>query len=188
MMITSPTPKPFGRCLLSLFLLLGACNTPPPEQWTSLDLEVSNAKVLHEVIMLSMANLNYPMGPGTAPGNGEVVSGWLESRSPFYGRGYRLRAFVKYSYVKFSSIEHGGFQLDGSLKESSIEHGGFQLDGSLKESSIEHGGFRLECRVEKEINESHQGLDRKRDEWKRVGDDNTRRGHLLAKIKAYLAP
>jgi hypothetical protein len=172
MMITSPTPKPFGRCLLSLFLLLGACNTPPPEQWTSLDLEVSNAKVLHEVIMLSMANLNYPMGPGTAPGNGEVVSGWLESRSPFYGRGYRLRAFVKYSYVKFSSIEHGGFQLDGSLKESSIEH----------------GGFRLECRVEKEINESHQGLDRKRDEWKRVGDDNTRRGHLLAKIKAYLAP
>ena len=172
MMITSPTPKPFGRCLLSLFLLLGACNTPPPEQWTSLDLEVSNAKVLHEVIMLSMANLNYPMGPGTAPGNGEVVSGWLESRSPFYGRGYRLRAFVKYSYVKFSSIEHGGFQLDGSLKESSIKH----------------GGFRLECRVEKEINESHQGLDRKRDEWKRVGDDNTRRGHLLAKIKAYLAP
>jgi len=172
MMITSPTPTPFGRCLLSLFLLLGACNTPPPEQWTSLDLEVSNAKVLHEVIMLSMANLNYPMGPGTAPGNGEVVSGWLESRSPFYGRGYRLRAFVKYSYVKFSSIEHGGFQLDGSLKESSIEH----------------GGFRLECRVEKEINESHQGLDRKRDEWKRVGDDNTRRGHLLAKIKAYLAP
>jgi hypothetical protein len=157
---------------LSLFLLLGACNTPPPEQWTSLDLEVSNAKVLHEVIMLSMANLNYPMGPGTAPGNGEVVSGWLESRSPFYGRGYRLRAFVKYSSVKFSSIEHGGFQLDGSLKESSIEH----------------GGFRLECRVEKEINESHQGLDRKRDEWKRVGDDNTRRGHLLAKIKAYLAP
>ena len=172
MMITSPTPKPFGRCLLSLFLLLGACNTPPPEQWTSLDLEVSNAKVLHEVIMLSMANLNYPMGPGTAPGNGEVVSGWLESRSPFYGRGYRLRAFVKYSYVKFSSIEHGGFQLDGSLKESSIKH----------------GGFRLECRVEKEINESHQGLDRKRDEWKRVGDDNTRRGHLLAKIRAYLAP
>jgi hypothetical protein len=172
MMITSPTPKPFGRCLLSLFLLLGACNTPPPEQWTSLDLEVSNAKVLHEVIMLSMANLNYPMGPGTAPGNGEVVSGWLESRSPFYGRGYRLRAFVKYSSVKFSSIEHGGFQLDGSLKESSIKH----------------GGFRLECRVEKEINESHQGLDRKRDEWKRVGDDNTRRGHLLAKIKAYLAP
>lgn len=151
MMITSPTPKPFGRCLLSLFLLLGACNTPPPEQWTSLDLEVSNAKVLHEVIMQSMSNLNYPMGPGTAPGNGEVVSGWLESRDPFYGRGYRLRAFVKYS-------------------------------------SNELGGFQLECRVEKEINESHHGLDRSRDQWKRVSDENTRRGHLLAKIKAYLAP
>ena len=151
MMITSPTPKPFGRCLLSLFLLLGACNTTPPEQWTSVALEVSNAKVLHEVIMMSMLDLDYPMGPGTAPGNNEVTSGWLESRSPFYGRGYRLRAFVKYSYTGL-------------------------------------GEHLLECRVEKEVNESHQGLDSSRDEWARVGDDNARRGHLLAKIKAYLAP
>jgi hypothetical protein len=101
--------------------------------------------------MMSMVDLGYPLGRESSPGKGEVISGWNEDRSPFYGRGFRLKAMVKYR-------------------------------------SLEIGEHQLECRVEREVNESHQGLDKQRDQWKRVDDDIKRAGHLLAKIRAYLAP
>lgn len=139
------------RCALPMLLVLASCASTPEDQWTSAKVQVSNAKVLHEVIMMSMSDLGYPLGKESAPGKGEVVTGWMESRSPFYSRGFRRKAFVKYTY--------------SGMGEHSIE-----------------------CRVEREVNESHQGLDPKRDQWKRIEDDNQRRGHLLAKIGAYLVP
>lgn len=141
----------FLNVLPLALVLFSSCASTPEEQWTTATIKVSNAKVLHEVIMMSMSDLGYPLGKDSSPGASEVISGWMESRSPFYGRGFRRKAFVKYTYK--------------GLGEHSIE-----------------------CRVEREVNESHQGLDEKRDQWKRIADDNQRRGHLLAKIGAYLAP
>jgi len=150
MMTQARTPRFRLRRFLPL-LLVAACASTPDDQWTQAEFKVTNVKVLHEVIMMSMVDLGYPLGRESSPGRGQVISGWNESRSPFYGRGFRLKAIVKYR-------------------------------------SLGIGEHQLECRVEREVNESYQGLDDQRDQWKRVDDDMQRAGHLLAKIRAYLAP
>jgi hypothetical protein len=64
-------------------------------RWRELEVAAPSDRVLWQLVLLSLSNQGYPLGPGTDPGQREVESGWKTDLQPFRGEGKRARAVVR---------------------------------------------------------------------------------------------
>ena len=82
----------------TLLVGLSACSSPPEQSWVESAAPTVSRRVLWEVTRIAFEREGFPqIAPGFDPVNNTVTSGWRTKLHPFYGHGFRERAWVKYS-------------------------------------------------------------------------------------------
>ncbi|MCP3914944.1 MAG: hypothetical protein GY711_05275 [bacterium] len=91
----------YAISVLASAFLACACSslTPIDPEWVDGQVQTRSEKVLYDAILISLRKADYPVGMGADSGARKVVSGWLNSASPFKGKGYRQKATVTYEPV-----------------------------------------------------------------------------------------
>lgn len=82
----------------TLLIAISACSSPPEQSWVESEAPTVSRRVLWEVTRIAFEREGFPqIAPGFDPVKRTVTSGWRTELHPFYGHGFRERAWVKYS-------------------------------------------------------------------------------------------
>jgi hypothetical protein len=105
------------RTLLSaLLLVLGACSSTAddPEHegtWKEVEVSAPSDRVLWQITLLSLQNLDFPLGANMDPTAGVVETLWKTDLQPFRGEGMRVRALLR-----FQPLEPGRWKVRARVR------------------------------------------------------------------------
>ena len=96
---------------VALLISFTSCASPPEPVWVEGEAQPASRRVLFEVTRIAFEREGFPViAPGFDPGTRTIRSGWRTDLVPLAG--HRTRGFRERAWVKFSTGEDGGLDLE----------------------------------------------------------------------------